>query len=261
MHSDDVLPLYVVCDESLSMLDHVDAVNEALHGLCHAVRAERVLADLVQLCLIGFAELPEVLLPLCPPAEAGALTTRITEAASNFGAVFTFLRETITRDVRSLVSRRRRVHRPAVLFLSDGQPTDPVTWPASFAALTDRTWPERPNVVAYGIGDVDPEIIGRVGVRGALHWRDGVSPAVALRGLLHDLSISGPLLADTMSAGNGFDEEGRWRFTRRGHLRRGTQAEHESDGEPGEKRADRDACRHGERADDFHENNGGPAGP
>ncbi len=186
MFSDHVLPLYLVCDESLSMMDHVDALNDGLRELYRAVGADPAFAERVQLCLIGFSERPELRQPLCRSTEVPELTdvsVRVEQAASNFGAVFQFLRETITRDVRLLGSRNHRIHRPAVFFLSDGQPTDPVTWPAAFAALTDPTWAASPNVVAFGVGDADPAIIARIGTCRAFVGRDGVSPGTALRAL------------------------------------------------------------------------------
>lgn len=186
MFSDHVLPLYLVCDESLSMMDHVEALNDGLRELCRAVGADPALAERVQLCLIGFSEKPELLQPLRRATEVVEITdvsVRVEQAASNFGAVFRFLRETITHDVRLLGSRNYRIHRPAVFFLSDGQPTDPVTWPAAFAALTDSSWAASPNVVAFGIGDADPAIIARIGTCRAFVGRDGVSPGTALRAL------------------------------------------------------------------------------
>jgi uncharacterized protein YegL len=188
MFSDHVLPLYLVCDESLSMMDHVEALNDGLRELCHAIGADPAFAERVQLCLIGFSETPELLLPLrraTEVAEVSEIAVRVEaeQAASNFGAVFTFLRETITRDVRLLGSRNYRIHRPAVFFLSDGQPTDPVTWPAAFAALTEPSWAASPNIVAFGVGDADPAIIARIGTCRAFVGRDGVGPGTALRAL------------------------------------------------------------------------------
>jgi uncharacterized protein YegL len=185
MFSDHVLPLYLVCDESLSMMDHVEALNEGLRELCGAVGADPAFAERVQLCFIGFSEAPELLLSLrrATEVEVAEISVRVEQAASNFGAVFTFLRETIMRDVRLLGSRNHRIHRPAVFFLSDGQPTDPVTWPAAFAALIDPSWTASPNIVAFGMGDADPAVIARIGTCRAFVGRDGVSPGTALRAL------------------------------------------------------------------------------
>jgi uncharacterized protein YegL len=83
--------------------------------------------------------------------------------------------------VRALAGDTHQVHRPAVFFLSDGQPTDPATWPAAHAALTDPAWSARPNLIAFGVGDADPATIARIGTFRAFLDRDGVRPAGALR--------------------------------------------------------------------------------
>jgi uncharacterized protein YegL len=203
MHSDHVLPFYVVCDVSFSMMDHIDAVNDSLHELHRAVGSDPVVAERTRFCVIGFSESPEILLPLCKPSEITEISRFTARAATNFGAAFTFLRETITRDVRLLNAGFHRVHRPAMFFLSDGQPTDPATWPAAFAELTDPAWTARPNVIAFGLGDADPATIGRVGTFRAFMGQDGVSPGAALRGLARALITSIVGVADPSSGEGG----------------------------------------------------------
>src|SRR5262245_36115683 len=119
MHSTHVLPFYVVCDVSYSMMDHIDAVNDSLRDLHRAIGSDPHVADTIRFCLIGFSESPEIVVPLGRPSEITELSGLTVRAASNFGAVFTFLREAITRDVERL-SKAARVCRPAVFFLSDG---------------------------------------------------------------------------------------------------------------------------------------------
>src|SRR2546423_3704908 len=176
MHSNQVLPFYVVCDVSYSMMDHLDAVNDSLRDLHHAIACDPTIADAIRFCLIGFSESPEIVVPLGRPGEIAELSGLTGRAVSNFGAVFAFLRDRITRDVDLLAARSHRVSRPAVCFLSDGQPTDPSTWPASFAALTDAAWTARPNVIAVGIGDAEPVTINRIGTFRAFLGQNGGNP-------------------------------------------------------------------------------------
>jgi uncharacterized protein YegL len=68
-----------------------------------------------------------------------------------------------------------------VFFLSDGQPTDPTTWRRPHARLVDPAWPDRPRVVAFGIGDADAGTIRAVGqFKAFLSDRDGTTPGDAL---------------------------------------------------------------------------------
>jgi len=176
----DVLPCYVVCDVSLSMTDHIDELNAGLREFRGAVHADSSVAERVRCCVVGFAETPRVLQPLYPMAEFTELPKLGSCAGTNFGPAFTLLRDAIDRDVRGLKAHRLRVHRPMVFFLSDCQPTDPVTWPAAFAALTDPAWAARPNVIAFGIGDADQDTLGRIGTFRTFLGRDGVRMSTAL---------------------------------------------------------------------------------
>jgi uncharacterized protein YegL len=176
----DVLPCYVVCDISLSMTDHIDELNVGLREFHGAVHADVSVAARLRCCVVGFAESPQVLRPLSSMVRTVELLEVGPYASTNFGPAFTFLRDAIDRDVRTLKAGHQRVHRPIVFFLSDGQPTDPVTWPAAFATLTDPAWPTRPNVVAFGIGDADATTLGRIGTFRLFLGRDGVRMSTAL---------------------------------------------------------------------------------
>ena len=183
MHPGNVLPIYVLCDQSFSMLDHINALNDSLFELRGACETDPLIAERTRFCVIGFAESPEILVPLCPPAEITGLSGLSVHATTNFGLAFTFLCEVITRDVAMLKEQSHRVCRPAVFFLSDGQPTDSELWPAAHVRLTDPSWDARPNVIAYGLGDADPAIIQRIGTYRAFLSREGVSLTSALRQL------------------------------------------------------------------------------
>lgn len=162
-----ILPLYVVCDQSYSMADHMDALNGRLVELLRALRADPALAASVRFGLIGFSETARIVVPLAVAGEGAGQPVATTGAESNFAAAFTLLRHTIQRDVDSLVAASYVVGRPVVCFVSDGQPTDPAMWPSAHAELVDRDWPVRPRLVAVGLGEVDRTTIGRIGTHRA----------------------------------------------------------------------------------------------
>jgi uncharacterized protein YegL len=176
----DVLPCYLVCDVSFSMTDHLEELNAGLREFRAAVDADPSVAARVRVCVVGFAEAPRVLQPLCPANELSELTDPTPSAGTNFGPAFAFLREAIDRDVRGLKAHRLRVRRPIVFFTSDGQPTDPATWPAAFAALTDPAWATRPTMITFGVGDADVDTLGRIGTFRMFLRRDGVRMGTAL---------------------------------------------------------------------------------
>lgn len=158
-----VLPFYVVCDESYSMTDHMDTLRARLRELHTCIRTNPVVSTLVRFCLIGFADTARLVVPLSAPHDLDDIGTFSTRAASNFGAAFTLLRETIERDVAELRAQSYDIRRPTVFFLSDGQPTDPAMWQLPYARLVEPAWSDRPKIVAFGVGDADPATIRAVG--------------------------------------------------------------------------------------------------
>jgi uncharacterized protein YegL len=187
---EQILPLYVVCDQSYSMADHLDALNDGLAQLHAAVGSDPVVAEKTRFCLIGFSGRAEVLQPLCRPSDVVGLIDLTTHAATSFGEAFTLLRKTIEEDVEALKAQSNQVYRPAVFFLSDGHPTDPTTWPAAYERLVDPNWPARPNIIAFGIGDADAATIGRIGTFQAFMSQGGTTPAAALHGFARALTTS-----------------------------------------------------------------------
>ncbi|GAA3013078.1 vWA domain-containing protein [Actinokineospora diospyrosa] len=176
----EVLPCYVVCDLSSSMADHVGELNLGLREFRAAVCADAPAAARTRVGVVGFAGIPRLLHPLRPITELPELTVPRPRVGTNFGLTFTFLRETIERDVRALKADQSLVRRPVVFFASDGRPTDPTTWPKAYDALADPRWPTRPRVVAYGIGVADRRTLGRIGVSGVFLGQDGIPVATAL---------------------------------------------------------------------------------
>lgn len=187
---EQILPFYVVCDQSYSMADHIDALNDALAELHRAVGTDPVVADKTRFCLIGFSGGAEVLQPLCRLSDVVEIVGLTTQAGTSFGGAFTLLRETIERDVELLKADAHRVYRPAVFFLSDGHPTDPATWPDAYDLLRDPGWAPRPNIIAFGIGDADASTIGRIGTFQAFMSTGGVSPGTALHSFARTLTTS-----------------------------------------------------------------------
>jgi uncharacterized protein YegL len=213
----DVLPCYLVCDISFSMIDYIEELNAGLREFRGAVHAQRSVAARVSVCVVGFADVPCVVQPLRPALELAELTGPGPDGGSRFGSVFTLLRDTIDRDVRRLGASRLRVRRPLVFFTSDGRPTDP-DWPAAFAELVDPAWAARPAVIAFGIGAADPVTLGRIGTSRVFLGQDGVRLGAALTASvithvqgIHNVSTSGPLAHRTLSAngrtqGSGADD-------------------------------------------------------
>ena len=209
----DVLPCYVACDVSLSMTDHIDELNTGLREFRGAVHADASVAGRVLCSVVRFGGEPQVVQPLLPVAELADLPELQPCVGTNFGPLFSCLRSAIDRDVPLLERHRQQVHRPLVFFLSDGQPTDPVTWPWAFESLTDPEWPRCPRVVTFGVGDADQEALDRIGTFRTYLGRDGVRMGTALiASVMHVLSTSRPPADRTLSK-RGSTRGLPWRLT------------------------------------------------
>lgn len=179
--SEQVLPFYVVCDESYSMENDIPDMNRYLAELHHAVGTDPVVSDKTRFCVIGFSATAEVVLPLSELSELEEMPGLEAKSATSYIAAFELLRDTIDGDVAMLKGDGHRVYRPAVFFLSDGMPTDEADWAASHQRLTDQAWALHPNIVAFGIrGEADQDTIRRVATFKAFMVNAGVSPSAAL---------------------------------------------------------------------------------
>ncbi|WP_026924578.1 vWA domain-containing protein [Glycomyces arizonensis] len=175
---EQVLPFYVVCDESYSMENDIGALNDGLRELHAAVGSDPVVADKTRFCVIGFSDDAEVLLELSDLSEVTQMAGLTVKGGTNYGAAFTLLRDTVESDVAKLKQEGCRVYRPAAFFLSDGQPN--YDWKDEFDRVTDPAWKARPNIVAFGFGAVDEATLAQIGTFKSFIANGSLSPADAL---------------------------------------------------------------------------------
>ena len=100
------------------------------------------------------------------------------------------LKALIPQDIANLRSDGYQVFRPAVFFISDGEPTDS-DWRDSFRELTDRAGNKRyPNIISFGVDTADAEVIREIGTKGAFLAEAGINPGSALREIMRSLTKS-----------------------------------------------------------------------
>ncbi len=159
----NLLPVYVLADESYSLFNHAKDLNQGLVSLCEALRAEPMIAAKVRLSILGFSDDVEVRLALADLRDVENVPRLRIRNNTNYQAVFNDLLTRIPHDVDMLKTSGYLVHRPAVFFLSDGQPNDDSDWLEPRERLINRTTtPAAPNIVAFGIGDVMAKTILQV---------------------------------------------------------------------------------------------------
>jgi uncharacterized protein YegL len=180
-----VLPMYFVGDESHSMSgDPIGAVNQGLADLRDEVAQHPLIGRKVRFGIVTFAHSAEVRLPLSELSEDMVLPALAPRGRGTaYSSAFELLRQTIPGDVARLKAEGFQVHRPAVFFLSDGQPTErDKKWRSALERLRDVSFRERPNVLAFGVGEADPDVIREIATTPgyAFMMREGASTAGAI---------------------------------------------------------------------------------
>ncbi|MEZ0114640.1 uncharacterized protein YegL [Catenulispora sp. EB89] len=157
-----LIPFYVVVDVSYSMIgESIGTANRILPEVANALALHPVVNDKIRLSLVSFSDVTKSVVPLCDMSTfVGPLPTLAVEGGTDYGSCFEFLRTQIDKDVSQLKTDNFRVFRPAVFFLSDGEPGD-VGWEKKFADLTGYDQESgvgnknHPIMVPFGVEDAN----------------------------------------------------------------------------------------------------------
>ena len=155
-----ILPFYVLIDVSASMSGRkLDEANQIMPQVVDALAQAPILADKVRFCVIDFGSDAQVRLPLCDVLdEHSSLPSLTIRGATSYAAAFRLLRSEIEINVKQLKADGYLVHRPAVFFISDGEPTDPEhEWRSAFGELT--SFATYPNFVPCGVDSANPRTL------------------------------------------------------------------------------------------------------
>jgi uncharacterized protein YegL len=187
-----VFPFYICLDVSASMAGApIESVNEQLPRLRASVGEDPAVAEVIRLAVVTFSDVARSVLPLCDLSLVEAVPEVAAQGRTSYAAVFELLRQVIEDDYQKSRAGGDRWYRPAVIFISDGRPTDdPERWRAALARLTDAGWRRRPNVLAFGFGEADPEVLAEVTSRQphrAFIAAEGAEPARVIPELLTGL--------------------------------------------------------------------------
>lgn len=164
-----VLPFYCVIDVSPSMtvpgpdgVAPIVAANEIIPSVFDALDEAPLVGDKVLFGVCDFADDASTVLALADPRNA---TTTIPQLAArgvgtSYAAAFRYLRQAIDTDVAYLKADNKRVYRPVVFFVTDGEPTDDDhDWQAAFAALVDDDFKAHPYVIPFGVAGASKDVL------------------------------------------------------------------------------------------------------
>lgn len=158
-----ILPVYFVADESGSMGRNIDELNAGLASLHDALQRESFAAAKVRFSVIGFSDTAFTYLEPADLRVLHAMPTLTAQSLTSYASAFDQLTYRITVDVPAFKAQGYTVHRPAVFFLTDGQPNGSEDWRAARAQLLSQ--PAAPNILAFGIGDADAATVTEVATK------------------------------------------------------------------------------------------------
>lgn len=198
---DMVLPFYLLCDESLSLSgDNIMAINQQLTDLHAEIVADPVVSDKAHFGIVAFSDDADTILPLSDLHDVKEIPQLTAGGMTNYQAAFSHLKSQITHDVERLKGLGTKVYRPAVFFISDGEPNGP-DWGEAYEALVDRDYAYRPNIISFGVGNAKQDVVARVGTLAAYQATAEVDVSSALREFARSLTQSVVQSASAAAAG------------------------------------------------------------
>jgi len=192
-----VVPFYIVCDESGSMASNggIEAINSGLPELHATIAADPLVSDKCRIGLISFSETADVLLPIARLSDVAQMPGVASQTTTSYGSAFSLLKRVIADDISKLKAQGYKVYRPAVFFISDGAPTD--DWQGAYQQLMVNN-PQAPNVIAFGVGDADADVMAKVGTVACYLASPNVNPGAALKEIMR--SLTNTIVASSSSA-------------------------------------------------------------
>ena len=173
------LPTYLVLDTSGSMELYADVLNHTLDQLYQTLITSPKVSEFAYLSIITFNEKAYVVLPMTDIDRVPGLPQISCAGGTHYGEAFRAVRERIDVDIPALRTAGKEVLRPVVFLLTDGEPLDP-DWHESFLDLVDKEWQRYPNVITYGFGAANPEVLSKVATKAAFLAERGSTDQRAL---------------------------------------------------------------------------------
>ncbi|MGI8493305.1 MAG: vWA domain-containing protein [Acidimicrobiales bacterium] len=159
-----VFPFYLCLDVSASMAgEPIEAVNRQLPLLRVAVGEDPAVAEVIRFGVVTFSDVAHTVLPLCDLSLVEEVPVLAAQGRTSYAAAFDHLARLIESDYHASRVGGDRWYRPAVVFISDGHPTDDDEhWRSAHRRLTAPSWKRHPNILAFGFGDADPTVLALV---------------------------------------------------------------------------------------------------
>jgi len=148
-----VMPFYILCDISGSMAPDLHELTNGLNALHRGLLAEPLINDLVMMSVITFNDSARTVAPLAAPEDMTVPTLPTPVGLTNYSAAFREYHQAFEADRARLKGEGKRVYRPCVYFLTDGEPTDQNFLQTFQTLLTHHNNPAYPYICVFGFRD------------------------------------------------------------------------------------------------------------
>lgn len=198
-----IFPVFLVIDTSWSMAGRrLDAAQTMAPALLDVCLEDPTIRDKVRVELIEFNASATVVVPAAKASDVRTIPPLRASGGTAYSSAFSLLRQRIEEVCREVIADGFKVLRPAVFFISDGEPTDSARdRDGAFAALVDQDFAFRPNICMFGVGEADQESIAgyKSGKGVAIHIPGDAARALA--GIVPVITSS--VIATAGGRGNG----------------------------------------------------------
>ncbi|MBS9535764.1 hypothetical protein KIH27_19440 [Mycobacterium sp. M1] len=192
-----------MADESGSMGSNIGELNDGLWSLQDSLQRQPFAAARVRFSVIGFSDSAFTHLEAADLRLTAWVPDLRAQGLTSYSAAFDQLRHRISVDVPHLKKQGFSVLRPAVFFLTDGQPNGNEDWRAARGRLLGES--ARPNIIAFGIGDADARIVCELATdeKYAFQSAHGADTGAALSEFLTSLTQSVVSSGQAVASGRG----------------------------------------------------------
>ena len=161
-----VMPFYLICDVSYSMINDMTALNDGVQRLRRSIVAEPLVDDVAHIAVMTFSDTAKVIMPLSQMSETPVPPLSV-EGGTNYGEAFRELARVIPADAAALKAQGYRVFRPCAFFLTDGEPNDADYWETfkstlAYNGVTDVGMKQYPVFIPFGFRAAPEDVLRKL---------------------------------------------------------------------------------------------------
>ena len=152
----NVLPVYLIVDESPAAAGWVDQLSDAVQDVCTAIAEDARTGSAIRLGVLGFAETVSVRMPLGEVADGQKAEPLLTRGPAGHAGLFRWLAEHVPDEVEDLRAHNSSVRGPLIVLLTAAA-AGADDWTAARRQLARRL--RRADLIAVGVGEAEADDI------------------------------------------------------------------------------------------------------